>query len=551
VKPIEHVVLADPWGRPAGTVPKALAHSAATPLHLAFSVHVVGPDDRVLLTRRAATKRTWPGVWSNACCGHPQDGESLRQAVCRRLGQELGVHPTRLAMAIPDFAYRAAMDDGTVEHELCPVVIAHVEDEPRPEASEVDAVEWVTWADLRDRAAREPASLSPWSVAQVTELEELGWEPQASPRLGGALLEGFPLASRLGHVSADVDVLAPVDAPLRAVLDAFLDERAVEQRLLDPALDDVVDEIRALVDAGGKRLRPAFVHWGHRAAGGLQAKRALLGGAAVELLHTFALLHDDVMDRSPHRRGRPSAHAAFAARHRALGHDGDSAHFGNSAAVLAGDLAFVWADDLFDRALPGPHARRVFSTLRTEVMAGQYLDLLLATGDGASEHAARRVALLKSARYTVTRPLELGAALSGFEVDPHVLDALRTYGDAVGLAFQLRDDILGLFGDPDRTGKGCLEDLREGKRTLLVLRALRLADEQQRRLLTDALGDPTLDADRAADACAVIADTGALASVELLLRAQHQLAIDATCGLPEPAGTALRALASLAIERSQ
>jgi geranylgeranyl diphosphate synthase type I len=157
------------------------------------------------------------------------------------------------------------------------------------------------------------------------------------------------------------------------------------------------------------------------------------------------------------------------------------------------------------------------------------------------------VALLKSARYTVTRPLELGAALA--PDGPRVAPALAAYGDAVGIAFQMRDDILGLFGDPAVTGKSALDDLREGKRTVLVLRALRLADDRQRRVLEGCLGDPGLDEERAAEARAAVADSGALASVEALLSAQHALALEALAGLPAPAAAALRELAGLAIER--
>src|SRR5689334_5824760 len=139
---IEHVVLLDQRGRAVGIRPKAEVHGATTPLHLAFSCHVVDQDGRVLLAQRAATKRTWPGVWSNACCGHPQVGETLRGAVERRLDEELGLVVDRIAVALPDFTYRAVMDDGTVEHERCPVVIASVKGSARPWAPEVAAVDW-------------------------------------------------------------------------------------------------------------------------------------------------------------------------------------------------------------------------------------------------------------------------------------------------------------------------------------------------------------------------------------------------------------------------
>jgi geranylgeranyl diphosphate synthase type I len=191
----------------------------------------------------------------------------------------------------------------------------------------------------------------------------------------------------------------------------------------------------------------------------------------------------------------------------------------------------------------------VFTDLRREVIAGQYLDLVLAADDGAREDGARQVALLKSARYTVTRPLLLGAALAPADDGGRVQRALRAYGDAVGLAFQMRDDVLGLYGDPAETGKSALDDLREGKRTLLVLRAIRLADDAQRGVLRACLGDPRLDEAQADEARAVVAATGALASVEALIAAQHAVAVAAVADLPEPARISLTELADLAICR--
>jgi len=221
--------------------------------------------------------------------------------------------------------------------------------------------------------------------------------------------------------------------------------------------------------------------------------------------------------------------------------------------VLSGDLAFVWADELLEGASDDPatmaRARQVFTTLRTEVIAGQYLDLELGGDTGAVEDDALHVALLKSARYTVTRPLLLGASLAPESGGRRVVGVLRAYGDAVGLAFQLRDDILGLFGDPAVTGKSCLDDLREGKRTVLVLRALRLATPAGQALLERSLGDPDLD-EAGADRCReVVASSGALASIETLLALRHARAVRAIDRLDEPARGALGQLAALAIDR--
>ncbi len=373
--------------------------------------------------------------------------------------------------------------------------------------------------------------------------------------LGSATRGVARRAPRVADAADDhrrVDALDRVLAPVDVLLDTFLAARTGELIELDPALGPIGAEVADLVAAGGKRLRPAFVYWGHRATGAGHCDGVVAAAGAVELLHTFALIHDDVMDRSRERRGRLAAHASLARVHGRERLSGDAAWFGVGGAILAGDLAFVWADQLLDEApLPAEgiaRARCVFNALRVEVMAGQYLDLRLAGLTDATEDDATRVALLKSGRYTVTRPLQVGAAIAGS--DAALDQALCLYGDAVGLAFQLRDDILGLFGDPRTTGKGALDDLREGKRTVLILRALALCDPPSRRALLALLGDAELDdrgADRARD---IVADCGALAAVEALLGAKQAGARRAIADVAQPARAALEELADLAAFRT-
>lgn len=579
------MVLLDELGRPCGTEPKHSVHTADTPLHLGFSCYVVDGSGRLLLTQRASTKTTWPGVWTNSCCGHPALGESLRDAVGRRLRDELGIDVDRMAMAMAmaDFTYRAEMGNGVVEHEVCPVVVAEFDGDPRLNPAEVDDACWVSWDEVCRRAASRPDSLSPWCVEQIGRLElmspslrnwfdhdhdgaldapitELDVGRQADPLDRSAparVAGGEPFDPFEAH-----DPFDPIRDDLADVLADFIAERSAELVGLGRPLDAIAQEIGALVTSGGKRLRPAFVYWGHRAAGAEPHPGVVTVAAAVEMLHTFALLHDDVMDRSATRRGRPSAHRGLAALHREEGLTGDPEWFGTSAAILAGDLAFLWSDQLFDAArfdaVTMDRARRVFTTLRTEVMAGQYLDLRLGgvdnaierEGDGANDDAARRVALLKSGRYTITRPLELGFALAD-RPDEQRQVRLGAYGDALGLAFQLRDDILGMFGDPATTGKAVTDDLRDGKQTLLMVRALTLSTTAQRKVLMNALGAPEIDEALADDCRDIIARSGALASVETLVRSLHATAVASIDGLPEPAATALRTLATGAAQRHE
>jgi geranylgeranyl diphosphate synthase type I len=347
------------------------------------------------------------------------------------------------------------------------------------------------------------------------------------------------------------DPLASVRPPVNRLLRDFLAERERRLVAMDVRLKPIARAISGLVLAGGKRIRPAFVYWGFRASGAAHSDALWHPAAAVELLQAFALIHDDVMDRSARRRGRPAVHVELAGHHRAAGLTGDGTWFGVGAAVLAGDLAFVWADELFDATPVSVAARErgrvVFTELRTELMAGQYLDLLLAASAGADPAQAGRVALLKAGRYTVTRPLHLGAAIGGADED--VRTALSVFGDAVGVAFQLRDDVLGLFGDPNATGKGVLDDLRQGKRTVLMLEALERCDPAQRALLEAALGNPHVDEAAAEHVRMIVRDCGALAAVERQVRQHFDDAVAALAVLDGPARPALRQLAAQALFR--
>ena len=349
-----------------------------------------------------------------------------------------------------------------------------------------------------------------------------------------------------------VSALELVRRPVDELLAGFLRQRVAELAELDPGLTAIGAEVAGLVATGGKHLRPAFVYWGHRATGADHDEAVLGPAGAVQLLHTFALLHDDVMDRSPERRGRPSAYASMSVVHDEEGLEGDAEWFGVGGAILAGDLAFVWADQMFDESPLPAHvldrARRVFTTLRVEVMAGQYLDLRLAGLPTATEAHALHVALLKSGRYTVTRPLQLGAAIGGG--GPELDQALGRYGDAVGVAFQLRDDVLGLFGDPEATGKGDLDDLREGKRTVLMLKTLAKATEAQRAELARVLGERDLDAADADRVREIVTASGALSEVERLIAERRDAADAALHHVDDAARAALRDLADLAAFRA-
>ncbi|HEY0698975.1 MAG TPA: polyprenyl synthetase family protein, partial [Micromonospora sp.] len=256
-------------------------------------------------------------------------------------------------------------------------------------------------------------------------------------------------------------------AAIEATLTAFLAGEVELLAEIDPAVGEFARTARDCVLAGGKRLRPAFAYWGWRGVvGALSPVGPVLPAlAALELLHTFALVHDDVMDASAIRRGRPTAHRTLAAQHAAAGRDGDGEQFGEAAAVLLGDLCLVWADRMLGHAGLSAGtllaARRCYDRMRIETVAGQYLDILGETtpADWSVERALR-VARHKTACYTVQRPLLFGAALADLRRDMPLTAAYSRYGLAVGEAFQLRDDLLGVYGDPRATGKPADDDVR-------------------------------------------------------------------------------------------
>src|SRR3954447_14657657 len=308
-----------------------------------------------------------------------------------------------------------------------------------------------------------------------------------------------------------------------------------------PAVVSVAEELTPLVAAteaflldGGKRLRPAFCYWGHRAAGAPDSERIVRAAASLELLQACALMHDDVIDRSDTRRGAPAVHRRFAAMHRAEEWRGDPEAFGQAAAILLGDLALIWADTmLVESGFTSDELQRahpVWDAMRVEVMCGQYLDVVEQARGGGSVQRALRVARLKSAKYTIERPLHLGAALAAG--GPELASALSAYGLPLGEAFQLRDDVLGVFGDPGVTGKPAGDDLREGKRTALVALALAEANDAQQQQLRRRLGDPNLDEDGVTVLREIITATGALAQVEALVAARLEEALGALATAP-------------------
>ncbi len=333
-------------------------------------------------------------------------------------------------------------------------------------------------------------------------------------------------------------------------IDDFLANERSRWEHFEPQLASPINEIRRLVLSGGKRLRPAFCHWGYVGAGGDAENQAVVdAGAALELMHAFALFHDDVMDDADSRRGQPTTHTVSINEHRDKKWAGESRRFGEGVAILVGDLSFVYADELLVGA--STVAINIWNELRVELNIGQYLDILGGVQRTRDLEACERICRYKSGKYTIERPLHLGAALAAPDRADELFGPLSNYGLPLGDAFQMRDDVMGAFGDEAATGKPVGGDLVEGKPTPLLARAYRRADPAQREVL-DEVGSPELDAAAIARIQQVIIDTGGLAELEDHISALTAEAITSLASMPitDDAKSELAELAEFVSQRT-
>jgi geranylgeranyl diphosphate synthase, type I len=321
----------------------------------------------------------------------------------------------------------------------------------------------------------------------------------------------------------------------------------------------LLDSIRTLV-TGGKRMRALLCYWGWRGAGGApDAPEIVMAGAALELFQAAALIHDDIIDRSDTRRGGPSVHRRFSQLHERSGWKLDEERFGHAAAILTGDLCLSFSEEMFaaigEGAVSGRRARDVFNIMRAEVMAGQYLDILEEVAGPTKPAAtaverASSIIRYKSAKYSSEHPLVLGGALAG--ADDALLAGYSAFALPLGEAFQLRDDVLGVFGDPAETGKPAGDDLREGKRTVLVGLTLTAADDADAAFVHENLGQQELTEEQIARIRTVMVGSGALEATESMISTLSDNAFTALETLPIPADVmlALETLGNAAVRRT-
>ncbi|OGY21732.1 MAG: hypothetical protein A2126_00780 [Candidatus Woykebacteria bacterium GWB1_45_5] len=295
-------------------------------------------------------------------------------------------------------------------------------------------------------------------------------------------------------------------------LDAYFTEKIREAALVDPESVVLVEEVRRFVQNGGKKIRPAFAYAGYIACGGRSHDAILYASSAIEVMHAFALIHDDIIDKADLRRGNPSVHRVFEDFHKRRNFTGSPEDFGLVAALLAGDLAFSFADELLNTApFPAERIRRAknyFDLNKKQVIFGEYLDVLASVKKQISEADVLKILEYKTAKYTMERPLHIGACLAGAEEE--ALTIFSNYAIPLGQAFQIQDDILGTFGQEEQTGKPTDSDIKEGKKTLLVIKAYEFSGPAERKILDEVLGKRKANEKEIENVRAIIRSSGAL-----------------------------------------
>ena len=342
---------------------------------------------------------------------------------------------------------------------------------------------------------------------------------------------------------------------LNSALAEFSTQECNYLRSIGSELESVAAAMHSFICDSGKRLRPIFAYIGYLGTSAAPSASAIKAAASLELIHVCALMHDDVMDGSDSRRGAPSIHRAFEALHKKNNSKGSAEQFGINSAILLGDLALVWSAKMLHQAgLEGQallRALAMYDEMRVELMAGQYLDVYESTLQTQSVERSLKIARYKSGKYTIERPLHFGAAIGS--ANPEALMKIYSaYGLPLGEAFQLRDDVLGVFGNPSETGKPAGDDLREGKRTVLLATTLDRVAPAQRAIIEEHIGNPAISSDAVEEIRSIIVNTDALAEVEDLITSLTNSALAAidTDLIAQPARKALYDLATIVTKRN-
>ena len=527
-----------------GPISKLDSHHQDGNYHRAFSVMLFDSSGRLLLQRRASHKITFPDVWANSCCSHPLHSEEemelknalgVKRAAVRKLEQELGIHPSQVPIEKFDFVtkmrYQARQDEDWIEREIDHCLVIHADVDVNPNPNEVSEVKWVSQNELEEMLVSDDSEnvIAPWFRCIAARImDDDWWRP------------GCVSADDLIHDMGDVSHMLPnaIGADLTTSIAEVKDlvERRIERALTHSKLPRLSGAMMHLVEGGGKRLR-ATLPWLVAKAVGDTHSGLLDVGAAIEIIHNFTLVHDDIMDDDDVRRGRPAVHVEY---------DLPTAINAGDAMLAIAFEAMAVAEGIEPDLLPFL-VKRIGRMVR-KCSEGQQLDIEFEDREVVSEEEYIEMIHGKTAAMFLTCA-EVGSHLAGADED--IIQCMHDWGLALGLCFQLMDDLIDVLSDSDTLGKPSGSDVAQGKRTLMVIHALRQPASQAKDDLLAVLGKgDNVTAEQVARGHQALHDLGSIEYAKAKAEAYHRKAHDCLDRIPEnPALKALRELTDYQLNR--
>lgn len=527
-----------------GPISKLDSHYGIGKYHRAFSVFLFDTSGRLLIQKRASHKITFPDVWANSCCSHPLHSEDemeshnnlgVKRAAVRKLEQELGIHPSQVPIEkfefITKMRYQARQDEEWIEREVDHCLIIHADVDLNPNENEVSEVKWVSQQELAYMLGsnKSEAVIAPWFRCIATQLMDDDW-----------WRSGCAKSDSIIHDMGDVSYMLPnaIGADLNTSISEVkeLVENRIERALTHTSLDRLSGAMMHLVEGGGKRLRATLPWLVAKAVGNTHA--GLLDvGAAIEIIHNFTLVHDDIMDDDDIRRGRPAVHIAY---------DLPTAINAGDAMLAIAFEAMVVAEGIKAEQLPFL-VKRIGRMVR-KCSEGQQLDIEFEDREVVTEEQYIEMIHGKTAAMFLTCA-EVGAHLAG--ANHEIIQCMHDWGLALGLCFQLMDDIIDVLSDSETLGKPCGSDVAQGKRTMMVIHALNQPASQSKENLLQVLGKgEDVSKEQVVLAHEALHDLGSIDYAKSKAEAYHRKAHDCLDRLPDsPAIRALRELTDYQLNR--
>jgi|TARA_B110000914_G_scaffold152180_1_gene133451 geranylgeranyl diphosphate synthase type I len=527
-----------------GPISKFDSHNQVGSYHRAFSVLLFDSSGRLLLQRRASHKITFPDVWANSCCSHPLHSEDemeskndlgVKRAAVRKLEQELGIAPSQVPLDkfhfVTKMRYQARQDENWIEREVDHCLVIHADVDVNPNPNEVSEIKWVSQSELEELLIADDSEniIAPWFRCIAARLmDDDWWRP------------GCLKPDDLIHDMGDVSHLLPnaTGADLMTSIAEVKDlvELRIERALTHTSLDRLSGAMMHLVEGGGKRLR-ATLPWLVAKAVGDSHSGLLDVGAAIEIIHNFTLVHDDIMDDDDIRRGRPAVHIAY---------DLPTAINAGDAMLAIAFEAMAVAEGIEAELVPFL-VKRIGRMVR-KCSEGQQLDIEFEDQEWVTEDEYINMIHGKTAAMFLTCA-EVGSHLAGADSD--TIQCMHDWGLALGLCFQLMDDLIDVLSDSDTLGKPSGSDVAQGKRTLMVIHALNQPPSQSKDDLLAVLGKgDTVNAEQIASAHKALEDLGSIDYARARAESYHRNAHDCLDRLPDgPAMRALRELTDYQLKR--